>query len=356
MIEPPVRNHLQTILAQAVAGQPLSAGQWQALVSLETADPKRAAAWGITPDNANDYLQHRLDWLLQVAPAHAHISGFSKPLNDCLDLYWVLWLPLALSLRQIREQRTAPLVQGILGGQGTGKTTLTLILRHLLGRMGYNAVGLSIDDIYKTYADRMALRETDPRLKWRGPPGTHDIDLGIATLQQVHAASPTDWITLPRFDKSLHGGEGDRIEPERVQGVDIVLFEGWFLGARPVDEQIFDQAPPPINTQADRQFARDMNTKLRDYLPLWQLLDRLMILYPEDYRISKLWRRQAEHQMKAQGKTGMSDAMIEQFVEYFWRALHPDIFIKPLKQNGTTTDLVVEIDLHRRPQSIYAPT
>ncbi|NJL21401.1 MAG: hypothetical protein HC895_12160 [Leptolyngbyaceae cyanobacterium SM1_3_5] len=35
---------------------------------------------------------------------------------------------------------------------------------------------------------------------------------------------------LPRFDKSLHEGAGDRIDPERVDRADVILFEGWFVG------------------------------------------------------------------------------------------------------------------------------
>jgi D-glycerate 3-kinase len=346
---------VQTLLSQAMDGKPLSSGQWQELIAWEMEDRQRAEAWGMTPQTVAEQLQERMDWLVRVAALHGQIPQFSSPLDDCLELYWRLWLPLALRLRSLRDRRQTALIQGILGGQGTGKTTLTLILKHMLGVMGYNAVGLSIDDIYKTYEERLALRAADPRLKWRGPPGTHDVSLGIATLQRVHEAAPADWIALPRFDKSLHGGEGDRVDPEYVRDVDIVLFEGWFLGVQPVAEDVFDQAPSPIETEADRQFARDMNRQLQAYLPLWTCLDQLMVLYPEDYRISKQWRLQAEHQMKAQGKAGMSDAMIEQFVEYFWRALHPELFVTPLKSNGDITNLVVEIDLNRVPRSIYMP-
>jgi D-glycerate 3-kinase len=98
-----------------------------------------------------------------------------------------------------------------------------------------------------------------------------------------------------------------------------------------------------------------MNHALAQYLPLWDRLDRLMILYPQDYRISKVWRQQAEQQMKAQGKPGMDAAKIEEFVEYFWRALHPTLFIEPLKQERQYTQLVVEINLDRTPRAIYAP-
>ena len=346
---------IQKVLSRAIAAETLSPQQWRALVDWELAAPQRTQAWSINAHNVTERLQNRLHWLRQAAPLHRELPQFSKPFDDCLEMYWGLWLPLALRLKMLWEQRSTPLIQGILGGQGTGKTTLTLILAHLLGMMGIHAVGLSIDDLYKSHQEREALRAADPRLKWRGPPGTHDVDLGIATLNQIHSASPDDWVSLPQFDKSLHGGSGDRTAPKQVRGIDILLFEGWFLGVRPVAEAAFDRAPNPIQTDADRRFAREMNSQLQQYLPLWQCLDQLMVLYPEDYRISKQWRRQAEHQMKAQGKAGMSDAEIDQFVEYFWRALHPELFVTPMKHDGSMTDLVVEIDRSRIPKSIYVP-
>jgi len=72
----------------------------------------------------------------------------------------------------------------------------------------------------------------------------------------------------------------------------------------------FDAAPPPILTTADREFARDMNAP-QDYLPLWERLDPLILLYPADYRRLE-WRRRAEHQMIAAGSSGMTDAEVEQ--------------------------------------------
>ncbi|MBE9137741.1 glycerate kinase [Nodosilinea sp. LEGE 07088] len=343
------------LLASHLAGHALDDAQWQQLLAWELADPPRAIAWGLDTSNGLAQLQERLHWLQAVAPHHSALPLPAAPIERYLNLYWQLWLPLALSLKQARDRLDGPLVQGVLGGQGTGKTTLTLILRHLLAAMGYNAVGLSIDDIYKTHADRQRLMQIDPRLRWRGPPGTHDVDLGLATVAQMRGAARGEAVALPRFDKSLHGGEGDRVEPEWVQDIDILLFEGWFLGARPIDPAQFDQAPAPIVTEADRQFARAMNDQLAIYLPLWDCLDRLMVLCPADYRLSKQWRKDAEHQMKAQGKAGMNDATIDEFVEYFWRALHPELFINPLKRDSDHVNLVVEIGRDRTPTAIYSP-
>jgi D-glycerate 3-kinase len=275
--------------------------------------------------------------------------------SDCrLDLLWRLWLPLALDIATYHQQQEKPIIQGILGVQGTGKTTLAAIVSLILNHLGCRVCSLSLDDLYKTYDERRQLQLADPRLRWRGPPGTHDIELGLTTLQTLRHARPTDPVQIPRFDKAAHTGAGDRTTPDTVSNIDVVLFEGWFVGVRPIDPTQFDTAPPPILTESDRQFARDCNTRLHDYVPLWEQLDRLMVLYPTDYRLSQQWRQQAEHQMMATGCSGMTNDEINQFVEYFWRSLHPELFIKPLLHDARYVDLVVEVNPDHSPNAIYA--
>ena len=213
-----------------------------------------------------------------------------------------------------------------------------------------------MDDLYKTYLERQELQKADPRLIWRGPPGTHDIELGINVLDSLRdLPNNPQPIAIPRFDKSLWNGAGDRVSPEMVSEADIVLFEGWFVGVKPIDPSRFSDAPYPIITERDRQFALDMNEKLGAYLPLWQRLDQLIILDPIDYQLSKKWRKHAEQEMIAKGKSGMTDAEINQFVEYFWKALHPELFIKPLIEKGENVNLVIEINADHSLGKIYDP-
>ncbi|WP_202950663.1 zeta toxin family protein [Pseudanabaena sp. PCC 6802] len=331
-----------------------------------------AAAFGITQQNVTEYVRRHLELLPDVYTSliQAH-PAFSRDRDRTLNTLWDLWLPLATRLADRQKARSRPFVQGILGGQGAGKTTLAIALKILLARMGLSCIGISLDDLYKTHAEREELQRQDPRLIWRGPPGTHDIDLGIQVLDrlrqglgQAQGAVPTTTPTpedqqppifIPRFDKSKYGGDGDRAEPEAITGADIILFEGWFTGVQPVDPAIFATAPEPIITEADRQFAISTNERLKAYLPLWQRLDSLMLLYPSDYRYSKLWRLQAEHETIAKGGDGMSDEDVEKFVEYFWRALHPELFITPLMRSPDLCDLVVEINIEHQPERIYAP-
>jgi D-glycerate 3-kinase len=300
--------------------------------------------------------------LKEVSPnlerrSHLFIQSYSEIIKTCnlLDVqvnerllltFWNLWIPLAIKIASQRKQLARTIIQGILGGQGTGKTTLTRVIKVLLEYLNCSCLCLSIDDLYKTYAERQKLLQQDPRLIKRGPPGTHDVQLGIEIFDKLLNSQSERKISIPRFDKSLYNGEGDRVEPELVPPVHIVLFEGWFVGVRPVEEEVFDRAPEPIISQEDKLFAIDSNNRLKEYLPLWDKLDSLIVFYPKDYRFSKDWRKEAEHKAIAAGKMGMSDREIEEFVEYFWRALHPELFIKPLMRSSLV-DLVIKLDRDR---------
>lgn len=80
-------------------------------------------------------------------------------------------------------------------------------------------------------------------LKVRGNAGTHDLELGTRTLSALcSAVSPDVTVAVPRYDKSQHGGRGDRADSSTwpvVSGpLDVVLFEGWMLGFAAVTDQV----------------------------------------------------------------------------------------------------------------------
>ncbi|NJN07936.1 MAG: glycerate kinase [Richelia sp. RM1_1_1] len=297
----------------------------------------------MTPENVTEIIHERWRLLKSIYPAFKELCESSLQIQPeaILPTLWDLWLPLAMQIASRHQEIQRPFLQGILGGQGTGKTTTCKVLNLILSHLGYRALSLSLDDLYKTYQARLILQQQDPRLIWRGPPGTHDVDLGINLLDNI--LQRQNIVRVPRFDKSLHFGNGDRAFFETVENIDIVLFEGWFVGVKPINSAVFNNPPPPIMTADDKAFARDMNDKLHDYLALWQRLDSLIVLYPKDYRLSLEWRKQAEHQMKARGKPGMTDLQIEEFVHYFWKALHPELFIKPFLE-CPSVDLIIEIN------------
>ncbi len=323
------------------------------LAKLEIEEKQFFSLWSIEVSQLRNRLKERGELFLSLFPDINQLSLSTHP-QFFVNL-WRLWLPLSLELIGESQKLNRPLIQGILGGQGTGKTTLGQVLKLILAKANSSLISLSLDDLYKTYLERQELQITDPRLIWRGPPGTHDIELGINVLDSLRdLPNNPQPIAIPRFDKSLWNGAGDRVSPEMVSEADIVLFEGWFVGVKPIDPCRFSDAPYPIITERDRQFALDMNEKLGEYLPLWQRLDQLIILDPIDYQLSKKWRQHAEQEMIAKGKSGMTDGEINQFVEYFWKALHPELFIKPLIEKGENVNLVIEINADHSLGKIYS--
>jgi D-glycerate 3-kinase len=282
---------------------------------------------GLTPNPNLDKLAQRLAAFWQIYP-----QKLENP--SLIPSLWHFWLPFALELEELCQKSPPPPIQGILGAQGSGKTTTCKVISSILAQGGIKTLALSLDDLYKTYTERQALQTTTP-LTWRGPPGSHDVQLGIELLTQVKQGQYP--LQVPQFDKSLHQGQGDRIAPKLVEEVDLLLFEGWFVGVKPCNQNFSD----PLTEYSNQQ--------LPHYLPLWAHLDRLLLLLPEDYHLSQDWRTQAEHQMKEVGKMGMTDAQVEEFVKYFWRSLPPKLFIEPVKE---WADLVIEIDAERRLKKI----
>lgn len=354
-----IQKVIGQVIGRAWAAGRLSPGDLDALIAAEVSDPRRMQAWNQGTTDLPQRLAERFELLLESRASLmelAQAQGLSAA--RLLPQVWQLWLPLAIRLAQQRRQQERSLIQGLLGLQGTGKTTLGLGLILLLEHLGYRALSLSIDDFYKTHAERLALRQQDPQLRWRGPPGTHDVARGIAVLDQLRQTGPDQAIAIPQFDKALAGGSGDRMGDRWVQGIDIVIFEGWFVGVQPVDPQVFATMlplPPPIKTAADIGFARACNGRLADYLPLWQRLDQLWVLLPSDFQLSKQWRCQAEQRLRAAGRGAMAAPEVDAFVDYYWKALHPELFVRPLTQAGSAASLVVEVGAGHSIERIYRP-
>src|SRR5262249_44027257 len=135
------------------------------------------------------------------------------------------------------------MILGINGPQGSGKTTLAKSLCQSLATVGKNAVNVSIDDFYYPRHTQIWVAQQhpdNPYLQQRGYPGTHDIKLGVEVLQALKGLDKPGTVKIPRYDKSLHGGLGDRL-PESdwstIAGpLDVILFDGWMLGFKPVAE------------------------------------------------------------------------------------------------------------------------
>ncbi len=237
-------------------------------------------------------------------------------------------------------------VFAISGLQGSGKSTLAAQIGARAEAGGLRVAVLSLDDLYLTRDQRRQLaHDVHPLLATRGPPGTHDVAMGCRVLD---ALKKGDDIDVPRFDKLAD----DRAEDAwmRVQGrVDLVLFEGWCVGATPQREA---ELAMPINAlereeDADGRWRRYCNEALRrDYPALWSRLDALWFLQPPGFDIVRTWRWQQEQAMVARdpARRGMDLAQLDRFIQHYERTSRHLLATLP-----GTADRVIRLDENRRP-------
>lgn len=255
----------------------------------------------------------------------------------------------AFCVERVHRADRQPLVVGLQAPQGAGKTTIGTRLLAALPELGLRGASVSIDDFYLTRAEQLALAAAhpgNPYLEHRGYPGTHDIELGERTLAALRDLATGRSLRVPVYDKSRHGGRGDRA-PEsdwrEVAGpLDLVIVEGWMLGFEPVAEARLPDSRLSLPNRA-----------LADYDRWYRHLDAFIVLRPLDWNYVVKWRVEAEENMKAQGKPGLSREAIEDYVRRFLPAYALWAGRAPARIRRDQT-LVVDIDEQRR--AVPAPT
>jgi D-glycerate 3-kinase len=222
------------------------------------------------------------------------------------------WIATAARGHRSRDGRA--MLVGVCGPQGSGKSTLCESLRQGLAAQGLRAAALSIDDVYVTRDEQLAIArssEGNRYLDVRGYPGTHDVSLGESLLDRLVHAGPGERVELVRYDKGAHGGLGDRAPREAwdtaTGPLDVVLFEGWMLGFSPVD---------PASLVEDPALART-NELLRGYEGWRQRVDRWVLLEGERVEYVIDWRVDAERARRERDGRGMSDEDARAYVERF---------------------------------------
>ncbi len=238
-----------------------------------------------------------------------------------------------LEVYQKSDLHDRPIIVGVNGPQGCGKSTLVGSLVDLLSAKRMRGVALSIDDFYLTRQEQIQLAEkyaSNPLLQQRGYPGTHDVSLGTQILKSLKNVSDFGSVICPVYDKSQWGGLGDRYPQaqwkEVKAPVDIIFLEGWMLGFVPTERE-----------KLPNSSFEEVNSFLKQYQEWYSLLHGFIQLIPKEISYVLRWRVQAEAKMKEQGKSGMSPQEVENYVKKFIPAyeVYLPILIEnpPLKKN-----------------------
>ncbi|CAK4494447.1 unnamed protein product [Aphanomyces euteiches] len=175
---------------------------------------------------------------------------------------------------------------------GGGKTTMTSFLETLFHETGKSCASLSLDDVYLTRSEQVAVAQSNagnPLLEHRGNPGTQDLNLLLSLIKDAKAGRD---VLVPRYNKSAFDGRGDRFPRDHLNSVDLYL----------------------------RSHLKPVNAALRDFDQLYAGLSALIVVQVEDLGWVYTWREQAEARMREEGKPAMTPEQVKDFVDRFMPA------------------------------------
>lgn len=258
-----------------------------------------------------------------------------------------VYLPFSTWLSQKAKAGRGPLVVGVGGAQGCGKTTFChVISRILMKGFDLNCIVLSLDDLYSTRHDRLKFaKQTHDLFAVRGVPGTHDVDLALILFERLKQLKEGEVMKFPCFDKSTDERKPVHLWQE-VQGpVDLVLFEGWCVGAPPMGGDLMTAVNAlEANMDKEGQWRHAINQQLTGrYQALFSKIDLMTWMQAPDYEVVYHWRNKQERLLESHlndihgilldtiDLKVMSSDELKQFMQYYERLTRHMLAVMPEK-------------------------
>jgi D-glycerate 3-kinase len=246
-----------------------------------------------------------------------------------------------------RANKKRPLIIGLAGGQGSGKTTISSILTLILQKyFKLNVFKISIDDFYKTRKDRKLLsKNKHPLLMTRGVPGTHDIDLMLSFFKKIKDKNFKS-LQVPKFNKAIDDRCSKRLWYKIKKKPDIVIFEGWCVGARAQSSSQLEKPTNSLEKVYDQgsKWRTHVNNQLKTkYKRLFNQLDGLLYLKARNFNLLRKWRLKQERKLWDQKKNKknlkiMSNGDVINFMQTYQR-ITQQMFKDAIKSSSIIMDL-----------------
>ena len=199
-----------------------------------------------------------------------------------------------------------PFIIGLAGGQGTGKTTTSSILKIILEKyFKLNVFKISIDDFYKTRKERVLLsKKIHPMLLTRGVPGTHDINMMLNFFKKIKSKKFKS-LQLPNFNKAIDDRFAKKYWYNIKKRPDVIIFEGWCVGAKPEKNATLNKAINSMEKKKDQKkiWRKYVNQQLKlKYNDLYSQLNCLIYLKAKNFSLLQKWRLKQENKLWLKSK------------------------------------------------------
>ena len=205
-----------------------------------------------------------------------------------------------------KADKKRPYFVGIAGGQGTGKTTSSSLIKIILTKyFKLKVFKISIDDFYKTRNERISLsKKVHPMLLTRGVPGTHDIDMMLKFFKKVKSKK-FKRLKLPTFNKAIDDRFNKKKWYDLKEKPDVIIFEGWGVGAKAEKNNTLNKTINLMEKNKDKKkiWRKYVNQQLKSkYKNLYSQLNCLIYLRAKNFNLLQKWRLKQERKLLLNSK------------------------------------------------------
>ena len=277
----------------------------------------------------------------------------SEPFRDKIGQLKKFYLPISEMINEEYSKSKRVKVIGLTGGQGSGKSTISNIIKIIL-KEGFNleTAIFSIDDFYKTLKERKLMaKKISPLFLTRGVPGTHDTRMLHSCIKNLKK-NKFNKIMIPKFDKSIDDRRSKNKWIKINKKPHVVIFEGWCVGVTPQKKKDLIVPINKLEKEKDKKriWRSRVNKELIEkYQKIFNLIDKLIFLKVPSFKYVFKWRLLQEKKLRitSKGKKTMSDKEIENFIMFYERLTK-----HMLKNLYRKSDTVINIDKKHRLKSI----
>ena len=277
----------------------------------------------------------------------------SEPFRDKIEQLNNFYLPITRMIYKTFCKDKKTKIIGLSGGQGSGKSTISNILKITLKEsFNLETVIFSIDDFYKTFKERKTMsKKISSLFLTRGVPGTHDTKNLLKCIKGLKNERFKK-LMIPKFDKS----NDDRASKNKWIKVNkkpnIVIFEGWCVGVGPQKKKDLLKPINVLEKHKDKKkiWRNKVNLEIKkDYKKIFSFIDKIIFLKVPSFKHVFKWRLLQEKKLriKSKGKKTMSNNQIKKFIMFYERLTKH--MLKSLTQRA---DTVIKIDNEHRFKAI----
>ena len=234
----------------------------------------------------------------------------------------------------------------IAGSQGSGKSSLSKLIKLYLEKFcNKSVVIISMDDFYLSKNQRTQLsKNIHPLFLTRGVPGTHDLELMNKKIKQIFNKEFP--IYLPIFDKV---SDTRKRTYKKVLKADVIIFEGWCVGAHPVDQNYLQKNFNNIEKQKDKNFIwrNSYNHYLNEYQKIFSQFNFFIYFQFNQWDHVLNWKYKQELELRDKKKDLGLKKYLREFIQYYEK-VSKWMHLKVPKY----CNILIKLDAHQKIKSI----